>query len=192
MTSIFTELAGLSFRDIFLSLSRQELQNEIPGFDLENLTTTGQLIGDFRVCWISAENTKILAFHKEGKNSLGETHDFSFRTNKELIGISFSIDEQQTQPTVMDEIVRLSDQENDHDLPPGFTMKLYDKLPVYLQVLASKKGVLNHELTMGHWRDRRLPRDKWLAKFLPFIDKYDYHQLDGLNTWVHLYSGRQA
>ncbi len=186
-------LKEMSFRDLFDALSREKHNLSIPERDLNNMELIdmdrgGVSIGNRKVMWITIDGRKTLAIYQEGRDSLGPTRDFIFATHAEQIRLSFSLDKGKIPPIVMDTLTRTKDETLDRELLNGSGMRVYDKLPSFLASLARSEGRLVHELSRGETvHGISMPKEKWFSKFIPFIEKYKYTKVEGIDTWTQVY-----
>lgn len=153
---------------------------------LVEVIKNGVKVGGENLLFSNIDGMKVLISYRKVIDEHGENHEFNLSSNREVIRLMLGLIERRFPITAMSSVLRVTEQGSQHDLPPSISMALYDKLPEFIQEVADRVGNIQHQISRGQAMGRSIPRDKWLEKLLPFIEKHDYRQIDH-DHWVHYY-----
>lgn len=144
--------------------------------------------------WTEVQGVKVLAIKEISQDPLGEKHTIVLTNDKDTVKLEIGfVGESDRDITIMDTILRTCKTEDTKEmLPQGIAMKLYSKLPQYLQEYADKNGSITHELSMGlhtgYKRGKALTGEEWMKRFGPFISLNGYQNKVPGTVWERVYS----
>ena len=114
-------------------------------FFLSTPDVVGVKEGDRQYLWTETAGKRVLVIKETSQDPLGEKHTFILTNEKDTVKLEIGFVKEGNETTVMDTILRTCKTEDTNEmLPRGTAMKLYSKLPKYLQKYADQNGSIAH------------------------------------------------